>query len=122
VFLWLSVLHTAQREIRERHHYSVDVVSGIYMGVLIWKSTSFIWAPTDRAHEAKLQMLGKLESRIMQAAKDGDINAMRELLKQVEDSGREKQPSRFVINVAASIVITFSLGIAVLAFFLTTNG
>ena len=116
------MLHTAQREIRERHHYSVDVVSGIYMGILLWRSTSFIWTSKDKAQEAKLHTLAKLESRIMQAAKDGDMNVVRELLKQVEDNGKEKQPSRFVINIAASIVITCSLGIAVLAFFLTTNG
>ncbi|RCV33627.1 hypothetical protein SETIT_7G097500v2 [Setaria italica] len=43
VAIWLLVLHSAQREIRERHHYSVDCIVAIYVGVLLWRMTGFIW-------------------------------------------------------------------------------
>ncbi|CAN7082686.1 unnamed protein product [Brassica oleracea var. botrytis] len=46
--IWLLVAHSTQRtegnEIRERHHYSVDCVVAIYVGILLWKMTGFIWS------------------------------------------------------------------------------
>ncbi|KAI5068154.1 hypothetical protein GOP47_0016499 [Adiantum capillus-veneris] len=120
--LWFFVLHTAQREIRERHHYSADVIGGIYMGILLWRSTSFLWTSKDRLQEARLQAFAKIEGRIMQAAKDGDVNNVRQLLKQVEDDNKEKKPSQFVVFVAALVVTTFSLAIALLAFVWTADG
>ncbi|MCO5606992.1 hypothetical protein L7F22_061183 [Adiantum nelumboides] len=120
--LWFFVLHTAQREIRERHHYSADVIGGIYMGILLWRSTSFLWTSKDRLQEARLQALAKVEGRIMQAAKDGDVINVRQLLKQVEDDNKEKKPSQFVVLIAASVLTTFSLGIALLAFVWTADG
>ncbi|MCO5578969.1 hypothetical protein L7F22_032820 [Adiantum nelumboides] len=120
--LWFFVLHTAQREIRERHHYSADVIGGIYMGILLWRSTSFFWTSKDRLQEARLQALAKVEGRIMQAAKDGDMINVRQLLKQVEDDNKEKKPSQFVVLIAASVLTTFSLGIALLAFVWTADG
>lgn len=120
--LWSFVLHTAQREIRERHHYSADIIGGIYMGILLWRSTSFIWTSKDRLQEARLQALAKIEGRIMQAAKDGDVNNVRQLLEQVEGDNKERRPSQVVVVIAASIVTTFSLGIALLAFVWTADG
>lgn len=120
--LWFFVLHTAQREIRERHHYSVDVISGIYMGILLWRSTSFLWTNNDKLQEARLQSLAKIEGKIMQAAKDGDVSNVRQLLKQLEDDNKEKKPSQFVVIIAASMVTTFSLALALLAFVWTADG
>lgn len=120
--LWCFVLHTAQREIRERHHYSVDVVSGIYMGILLWRSTSFIWSAKDRLHEDRLRYLGRIEGKIKQAAKDGDLSIVWKLLKEVESVGKEKKPSKTVLFIFASFVTLFSLGIGLLAFVWTADG
>ncbi|KAF8693374.1 hypothetical protein HU200_038764 [Digitaria exilis] len=44
VVIWLLVVHSTQREIRERHHYSVDCIVAIYVGMFLWRMTRFLWS------------------------------------------------------------------------------
>ena len=74
VFIWLLVAHSGQREIRERHHYSVDVVAGIYVGILLWRTTSWVWSARDRGQELRLKQLALVEGDIQKAAKEGDVD------------------------------------------------
>ncbi|KAF0934085.1 hypothetical protein E2562_022757, partial [Oryza meyeriana var. granulata] len=81
----------AQREIRERHHYSVDCIVAIYVGILLWRMTGFIWSATDTSRARKLAKLDKVQNRLFQAAKDSDIDEIRGLLNEVELAGQERK-------------------------------
>lgn len=120
--IWFLVLHSAQREIRERHHYSVDCVVAIYVGILLWRTTSFIWSAKDRSKTLKLAQLAKIEGRLVQAAKDADIEKVRELLNQVDNPIRDKKHTKWALWGFATFVIVFCLGIGLLAFTWTADG
>ncbi|KAJ9146119.1 hypothetical protein P3X46_028426 [Hevea brasiliensis] len=123
-FIWLLVLHSAQREIRERHHYTVDCIVAIYVGILLWKVTGYIWPTKDVTKSRKLLKLEKIQSRLVQAAKDSDMDEVRELLKEVELSGQEsrnKGQSKS-IWLFACVTIFSALTIVLLAFTLTSDG
>ena len=131
--IWLFVLHSAQREIRERHHYTVDCVVAIYVGILLWKMTGFIWSAKDASSRSKrLSRLEKIHGRLIQAAKDSDMDNIRELLKAVEtdtpeshssssSSGRVRVRSR-AMWVFASATILSALTVVFLALTWTTDG
>ncbi|GLT32124.1 hypothetical protein SLA2020_068120 [Shorea laevis] len=124
VFIWLLVMHSAQREIRERHHYTVDCVVVIYVGILLWKMTGFIWSAKDKNRDRRLSKLDKIHSRLVQAAKDSDMDEVRELLIDVELSSQEYQkkgPSR-AMWLFAGVTIFSSLVIVLLAFTWTSDG
>ncbi|CAI5996022.1 unnamed protein product [Closterium sp. NIES-64] len=79
--VWGLVFHSAQREVRERQHYSVDVVIALYLAPLLWRTTRFLWShppapPTRR--EAFGAALSEREAALMKALKDGDLGAVRE--------------------------------------------
>ncbi|KAL8166161.1 hypothetical protein V2J09_007660 [Rumex salicifolius] len=78
--IWGLVLHSAQREIRERHHYSVDCIVAIYVGILLWKMTGFLWPAKSRTQSN----LERLQGRLVRAAKDCDMEEVREILKEVD--------------------------------------
>lgn len=121
-FVWICVLHSAQREIRERHHYSVDVVAGIYMGILLWRITGFLWSRKDKRKELKASCFLKVEGKFLQAAKDGDVERIRALLDELEHAGKEKRVSRLALAVFGVVVITLSLSLGLLAFVWTVDG
>lgn len=121
-FVWICVLHSAQREIRERHHYSVDVVAGIYMGILLWRITSFIWSAKDKSKELKSKWFCKVEGKLLQAAKDADVDRIRSLLGEIETVGKEKPVSKLAMAVFGMVVTAVSLGIGLLAFVWTADG
>ncbi|CAB4289328.1 unnamed protein product [Prunus armeniaca] len=125
VLIWSLVAHAAQREIRERHHYSVDCVVAIYVGILLWKMTGFLWPSKDASRDRRITMLEKIQSRLTQAAKDYDIDEVRELLRGVELGSQEslsnKGPSTGMWIFACAIIIT-AIVIVVLALTLTTDG
>ena len=82
--------HSAQREIRERHHYSVDCVVAIYVGILLWKMTGFIWS--NKRKSKQTVRLEKIQNRLIHAAKDSDMETVRRLVEEMEVSlGEEKQ-------------------------------
>lgn len=120
--IWFLVLHSAQREIRERHHYSVDCVAAIYVGILLWWTTGFIWSAKDTSKTLKLNRLAQIEGRLVQAAKDADLEKIRDLLKQVNDPIQSQKPTKRALWGFATFVIIFSLGIGLLAFTWTADG
>ncbi|MCO5578112.1 hypothetical protein L7F22_031950 [Adiantum nelumboides] len=121
-FIWICVLHSGQREIRERHHYSVDVVAGIYMGILLWKITSFLWSRKDEHRELKASWFLKMEGKFIQAAKDGDLDTIRSLLGDIQNVGKERRVSRLALAMFGVLVTSLSLGLALLAFVWTADG
>ncbi|TMW87751.1 hypothetical protein EJD97_019526 [Solanum chilense] len=121
--IWIFVIHSAQREIRERHHYSVDVVVAIYVGIMLWKMTGLFWPMKDRSKATRLRRLEKIQGRLMRAAKDDDIEQIRELLKEVEVSShvRENSSSKAMWLFSGGTII-FTLCMVLLAFTLTSDG
>ncbi|XP_050214452.1 protein PHLOEM UNLOADING MODULATOR [Mercurialis annua] len=122
--IWMLVIHSAQREIRERHHYTVDCIAAIYVGILLWKITSCIWPNKDVARSRKLSTFERIESRLVQAAKDSDMEEVRELLKEVELSkqGNQKKGQSKTMWLFAGVTIFSSLTVVFLAFTLTADG
>lgn len=123
--IWAFVLHSAQREMRERHHYSVDCIVAIYVGILLWKMTGFVWSTKDATRVRRLDKLEKIQSRLIQAAKDSDINEVRELLKEVEVGNRESpniNDNSKAMWLFSGVTILFALVIVLLAFTLTSDG
>ncbi|KAG4919198.1 hypothetical protein JHK82_056638 [Glycine max] len=122
--VWLLVMHSAQREIRERHHYTVDCVVAIYVGILLWKMTGFIWSHEATSSNRRLTKFEKIQSRLIQASKDSDIDEVRELLKEIELSNEESKNQTGIkySRLFRSATIVFALVIVVLAFTLTSDG
>ncbi|KAF3791615.1 hypothetical protein EJ110_NYTH14086 [Nymphaea thermarum] len=121
--IWMLVLHSAQREIRERHHYSVDCIVAIYVGVLLWRLTGFIWSAKDAARMKRLAKLDEVQGRLIQAAKDADLGEIRDLIEEVERAGQDgRKSSKRMIWAFASFTIIISLGLGLLAFTWTTDG
>lgn len=121
--IWLLVMHSAQREIRERHHYTVDCVVAIYVGILLWKMTSFIWSYKDTRKARKLAKLNEVHNILIHAAKDSDIDKIRDVLNEVELAGEEnKSIPQWAIWTFACFIIAFGLAVALLAFLLTSDG
>lgn len=118
------MLHSAQREIRERHHYTVDCIVAIYVGVLLWKMTGFIWSHEAKSSNRSLTKLETIQSRLVQASKDSDIDKVRELLKEIELISEEsKDPTGIkYARLFRCATIFFALTIVVLAFTLTSDG
>ncbi|GMP79857.1 hypothetical protein CsSME_00035206 [Camellia sinensis var. sinensis] len=124
VLIWLLVMHSAQREVRERHHYSVDCIVAIYVGVLLWKMTGFIWRTKDASRDRRLDKLEKIQSRLIQAAKDSDMDEVRELLKEVELGSQEihhTSTSRAMWLFSGATIFS-TLTIVLLAFTWTSDG
>ncbi|XP_059455511.1 protein PHLOEM UNLOADING MODULATOR [Corylus avellana] len=122
--IWLLVAHSAQREIRERHHYTVDCIVAIYVGFLLWKMTGFIWPREDASRGRRLIKLEKIQGRLIQAAKDSDMEKVRELLEEVETGSQEsksKGPSRAMLVLASAIILS-ALTIVLLALTWTSDG
>lgn len=121
--IWMLVAHSAQREIRERHHYSVDCILAIYMGIFLWKMVGVFWPVKDKSKSTRLNKLEKIESRLVQAAKDADMDRVRELLKEVEVSGQVRQESSSkALWVFSGATMFFALVVVLLAFTLTSDG
>jgi hypothetical protein len=122
--VWLLVLHSAQREVRERHHYSVDCIVAIYVGILLWKMTGFIWSREVRSGNRSLIKFENIKSRLIQASKDSDIDRVRELLKEIDISNEESRNQTTIkyARLFRCATIVFALTIVVLAFTLTTDG
>ncbi|KAI4976075.1 hypothetical protein ZWY2020_049682 [Hordeum vulgare] len=123
VVIWFLVLHSAQREIRERYHYSADCIVAIYVGILLWRVTGFIWSTRDSDQARRLSKLDEVQNRLFHAAKDSDMDEIRGLLNEVELAGQSKNTfSQGVILCFAAFMITFTLLFVLLAFSLTSNG
>ncbi|XP_051139945.1 protein PHLOEM UNLOADING MODULATOR [Andrographis paniculata] len=125
--IWALVMHSAQREIRERHHYSVDCIVAIYMGIFLWKMTGLFWPVKDAAKERRLRKLERIQRRLVQAAKDSDMDGVRKLLEEVEMSSREVSENDGVKSnkgmwLFSCGIICFAIVIVLIAFTLTSDG
>ncbi|GFP86912.1 hypothetical protein PHJA_000835000 [Phtheirospermum japonicum] len=121
--IWVLVAHSAQREIRERHHYSVDCIVAIYMGIFLWKMVGLFWPLKDTSRYSQLDRFEKIQSRLVQAAKDSDIDEVRELLKEVELTSQVGQkPKSRAMWLFSGATIFFAIVIVLLAFTLTSDG
>ncbi|XP_074280294.1 protein PHLOEM UNLOADING MODULATOR [Silene latifolia] len=121
--VWLLVLHSAQREIRERHHYSVDCIVAIYVGILLWKMTGFLWSSKNLSKNKKLVKLDKIHGKLIQAAKDSDMEGVRELLKEVElDSQKEQKVNSKLLWLFPLVTTISTFTIVILAFTHTSDG
>lgn len=119
----MLVAHSAQREIRERHHYSVDCILAIYMGIFLWKMVGLFWPIKDRSRRKQLNKLEKIQGKLAQAAKDSDIDAVRELLKEVELSSQVRQEgSSRALWLFSGATILFTLFVVLLAFTQLSDG
>ncbi|KAL8515066.1 hypothetical protein ACS0TY_013955 [Phlomoides rotata] len=121
--IWVLVAHSAQREIRERHHYSVDCIVAIYMGILLWKMTALFWPIKDTSRYNRLNKLEEIQNGLLKAAKDSDIEKVLELLKEVESSSQvSEKPSSRAMWFFSGGTIFFTIVIVLLAFTLTSDG
>ncbi|KAL5714913.1 hypothetical protein ACHQM5_016814 [Ranunculus cassubicifolius] len=121
--IWVLVLHSAQREVREHHHYSVDCVVAIYVGILLWRITGFLWSAKDRIMARRLVKLEKIQGRLLQAAKDSDMDEIRNLLKEVDVGSQEnEESSQMVVVMFGGIIVFVSLTIVILALVWTSDG
>ncbi|XP_024007634.1 uncharacterized protein LOC18012497 [Eutrema salsugineum] len=122
--IWLLVAHSAQREIRERHHYTVDCVVAIYVGILLWKMTGFIWSVKRKTKQTT--KLEKIQNRLIHAAKDSDMETVRRLVEEIEVSLGEDKQGKVVSNrtmtVFACATVITTLSIVILALTLTSDG
>lgn len=122
--IWMLVAHSAQREIRERHHYSVDCIIAIYMGIFLWKMTGLFWPIKDTSRNRRLNKLEKIQNRLVQAAKDSDMDEVRSLLREVEMSSQviSEKPKSRAMWLFSGATIFFAIVIVLLAFTLTSDG
>lgn len=82
-----------------------------------------MWSAKDAVRAKRLAKLDKIQSRLIQAAKDSDMDEVRELLKEVELAGQErKNATQWAIWGFAFVTIFFSLTIGLLAFTWTSDG
>jgi len=123
VVIWFLVIHSAQREVRERHHYSVDCIVAIYIGVLLWRMTGFLWSAMETNRSRRLAKLDEVQKRLFQAAKDSDVLEIRSLLNEVELAGQENKgfSQRIIFSFAAAVIV-FTVLFVLLAFTLTNDG
>ena len=87
--------------------------------------TGFIWPREDASRGRRLIKLEKIQGRLIQAAKDSDMEKVRELLQEVETGSQEisksKGPSRAMLVLASAIIFS-ALTIVLLALTWTSDG
>lgn len=86
--------------------------------------TAFIWPLKDASRDRRLSKLEKIQGRLIQAAKDSDMDEVRELLKEVELSNQVSQntQSKLIIWLFPCATIFLALTIVLLAFAFTSDG
>ena len=87
--------------------------------------TGFIWSKQTRSRDRRLTKLEKIQGRLIQAAKDSDIDQVRELLEEIEFSSNEESKNQTLRKNAwlfPCVTIFSTLTIVVLAFTLTSDG
>ena len=136
ILLWLLTIHSGQREIRERQHYSVDVVAAFYMGILLWWAAGFLWSRPKllKRDEVVQKEVGKMAEKLMKASKDGDMETIRNLLQDAHEeadhlfkNGSSRDTTQNGSNnpllwIAGAVFIVACIGIALLIFHLTVGG
>lgn len=81
------------------------------------------WPAKEASKSRRLKALEKVQGRLMQAAKDSDMNRVKQLLREVESSGQVNQKQKSSIMwLFAGATIFFTLTMVLLAFSLTSDG
>lgn len=94
------------------------------MGIFLWKMIGLFWPTKNASKSRRLEKLEKIQGRLIQAAKDSDMNKVKQLLKEVESSSEVKQNSKSssIMWLFAGATILFTLTMVLLAFVLTSDG
>ncbi|GBG69976.1 hypothetical protein CBR_g4804 [Chara braunii] len=93
--VWALLGQSALREIRERHHYTADVVVGLFVGVALWRLTKrFGWCTEEEDYEDEAR--SRRDALILRAAKDGDMGRVIDLLTEKEGVNEEMKGSLYV--------------------------
>ncbi|KAG0613952.1 hypothetical protein M758_6G140300 [Ceratodon purpureus] len=122
VFIWCLVAHSGQREIRERHHYSVDVVVGIYTGILVWLAVRWIWPLKDSQKKLEINQLIAMQDTIEKAANEGDLEKIKSMLCKAHKSDVKENKLDWVTMFCGGFVLLMTLGLGLLAFIWTADG
>ncbi|KAF6163360.1 hypothetical protein GIB67_022011 [Kingdonia uniflora] len=120
--IWTLVFHSAQREIRERYHYSVDCVLAFYVGIFLWKITGFLWSAKDLSLNRRLVKLEKIQGPLLQAAKDADVDKVRNLLEEVESSDESNQEASLKTILYGCGIILLALVVVIVTLVTTSDG
>ena len=95
----------------------------IYVGILLWRATGFIWSAKDTSKAKRAAKFDEVRTRLVQSARDYDVDEIREILEEIEIAGQDKETlSKRTIMVFGSVVVLFTFTIVVLALTLTTDG
>lgn len=86
--------------------------------------TGFIWPTKNVSRDRRLDKLEKIQSRLIQAAKDSDMDEVRELLKEVELASTQdnQQSTSRAMWLFSGATIFSTLTIVLLAFTWTSDG
>lgn len=81
------------------------------------------WPIKDSSRQKRLDKLEKIQSRLVQAAKDSDMDAVRELLKEVELSSQVRQESSSrALWLFSGATILFTFVLVLVAFTMFSDG
>eukprot|EP00850_Spirogloea_muscicola_P011652 SM000073S21428 [mRNA] locus=s73:135026:136929:- [translate_table: standard] len=119
--VWIAVLHSGQREIRERHHYTVDIVAGLYVGILLWRSTKFLWKRED-AHGQAGRDVESRDDQLVKAAKDGDLDRVRALLNAYQAHEKDEEAPTATLWLLGAIIILVCVTVALTIFQMFRGG
>lgn len=123
--IWALVLHSGQREIRERHHYSLDVVAGIYVGILLWRSTAFLWTAKDASNNRVSLYLSEHFDDLLKGAKEGDLERVRALVEKARNELKTEEENEVKGNFVwiFGVFLTFvALVVTLVAFRMNVGG
>ena len=124
ILIWLLTLHSGQREIRERHHYTLDVFVAFFVGIALWRFTAWLW-PQDGGRTVLIgrELSGRADE-LQKAAKEGDIEKVRKLLEEANKKvrGRIEDQSRFPLWFGVGGILLSSLGLALLVIEIMRGG
>lgn len=87
--------------------------------------TGFLWPAKDSSKARRLAKLEEIQSKMIKAAKDSNIDEVRELLEEVKLSGQEGEKNRSqskAMWVFPSVTILSAIVIVLLAFTWTSDG
>ncbi|CAI7758696.1 unnamed protein product [Closterium sp. NIES-53] len=139
--VWVLVMHAAQRDIRERSHYSVDVVIALYLAPLLWQITQFLWsrpAPPPSRKKLMGSALADREAELVKAVKEGDLDRVKwtvEMARReadakekggavegcVEVGNSERGMQRYLVHLGTLLILTM-LGVVLVAILVSDEG
>ncbi|GJP35827.1 hypothetical protein CLOM_g20377 [Closterium sp. NIES-68] len=139
--VWMLVMHAAQRDIRERSHYSVDVIIALYLAPLLWQTTRFLWsrpAPRPSRKELLGSALASKGDELVKAVKEGDFEKVKRTVEMArheadarekgkdleggEEVGRgERGMQRYLSHLGVALILTM-FGVVLVAILVSDEG